>query len=857
MELTEQQFVAAVRRWFGLNEAVRQSDSYEALRAEITAALNAWTGRPSSDIMVVWTFPDRVIAYTWSADVQEREREQTWEIPWQRNEAGEIVFGQPVKVEFVGLYEPVTESAGKAAKGQRFTETIEQTLTVTEATQASGGRAVKAIGITADVINANGRRYPRRVLAEAVARLNGHLHESNGQGQFVTTGEAEHPSDKGQRASILETVVKWQAASLDAPGKVLLEGVILPTAKGRDVQVLVEAGVPIGVSMRGYGTSRTIQLDGESVQEVTELTIKGFDLVAQPSDPNGAIVEAEQAGQGEGKQTVQETQTVTEEEKKALEESQRKLQAELEESKKALADQAKQLEEAQKAQTELAARKQAEAVEAAIVESTKELKYGDALNGAFVEAVRAAKPADAAAVKAIVEAKRVEYDAIVSAAKLGGMGKGDVKVTGPVFEKETGRPEFARAAWELTESLAKAGEATRRDFSKPDQPRAALFAAAALERFDKVNQRHLLAEARAFEEAETTADLSLPYSVSRMIIEQAYPELVAASVYDFGVTDVSPAKIFYEAYAGEVGASATVTDEDVTADLNNWVAFANKRIRPGTVVLTHTSGSPTYAEGTDYVVDYEEGTFMALATITDNQALKADYVADLYRRGEGVAIPRAKNTLSDALITMYADRLATQITKEAIVFSRSQLGYDAVTRTLGNLARLLRRKIDKDILWKGLTYALKQANNSGGTWTAASDQISVLAGYIGIAKVKVHNRNYTPTGILMSATNADRLSNWTDGFKRDGFPNATLNAAGFAGGVKGLPIFMSTEYPDGYIQIVNRELVAHRVMQPMTIYGPFPSYDNGLLVAQDQYYMEEFNGSYVPVPEKTSYVKVA
>ena len=182
----------------------------------------------------------------------------------------------------------------------------------------------------------------------------------------------------------------------------------------------------------------------------------------------------------------------------------------------------------------------------------------------------------------------------------------------------------------------------------------------------------------------------------------------------------------------------------------------------------------------------------------------------------------------------------------------NELGKD-----VGRNARLLRRKIDKDILWKGLTYALKQANNSGGTWTAASDQISVLANYIGIAKVKVHNRNYMPTGIVMSATNADRLSNWTDGFKRDGFPNAVLNAAGFAGGVKGLPIYMSTEFPDGYIQIVNRELVAHRVMQPMTIFGPFPSYDNGQLVAQDQYYMEEFNGSYVPVPEKTSYVKVA
>jgi hypothetical protein len=34
---------------------------------------------------------------------------------------------------------------------------------------------------------------------------------------------------------------------------------------------------------------------------------------------------------------------------------------------------------------------------------------------------------------------------------------------------------------------------------------------------------------------------------------------------------------------------------------------------------------------------------------------------------------------------------------------------------------------------------------------------------------------------------------------------------------------------------------------------------NGIsnLLQADQYYMEEFNGSYVPVPEKTSYVKVA
>ena len=41
MELTEQQYVAALRRWFGLAEATRVDASYEALTERILAALTA------------------------------------------------------------------------------------------------------------------------------------------------------------------------------------------------------------------------------------------------------------------------------------------------------------------------------------------------------------------------------------------------------------------------------------------------------------------------------------------------------------------------------------------------------------------------------------------------------------------------------------------------------------------------------------------------------------------------------------------------------------------------------------------------------------------------------------------------
>lgn len=735
---------------------------------------------------------------------------------------------------------------------KRFLERLEQRLELVPLDEnladggmaGSGARRVRAIGITADVVNGNKRRYPLAVLERAVTALQHDLKGSSAaSGLLRVTGEAEHPSDKGGRPSVLETVVKWEAVNLNG-ASVMLDGIILPTSKGRDILTLIENGVPIGVSLRGYGTARPVKIGGETIQEVTELQITGFDLVADPSDPQARLIESQQ-----------EDVEMEDHDKELLAEAARQAQAALEEARQAQAALQAQLAEAQKAQAELAERKRMEAVEAAIADATKDLKYGSALNKLFVEAVRAAKPAQAGDVASIVEAKRKEYDQIAATAKLAAMGHQGVQVLGPVFERETGRPEFARVAWELNEALIKRGEGHRRDVMKGESM-AELFTAQVLERFDRMHQSKLLAESRMFEEAEQTSDLNLPYSVARMIIEQAYPELVAANVYDFGTTDSSQARVYYEAYAHESGGTVAVTDEAVTASTSDWVQLSNKRIKPGTVVVTNSGATVTYTEGTDYVIDYEEGKILAIATITNGQSILVDYQYDAYRKGEMQTIERAKNTLTYATLNMAADRLAMEISNEAIVFSRSQLGYDAVTRTLGNLARLIRRKIDKDVLYKGLAASLKQGNNSGGTWTAASDAVSLLVQYLGVAKTKVYNRNYVPTGIVMSVTNADRLSNW-DGFKRDGFPNAVLSAAGFAGSVKGLPVWQSTEYPDGWIQVVHRELIAHRVYQPMTFKGPFPSYSDGKLVGADQYYAEEFNGSLITVPEKSAHVKVA
>lgn len=718
---------------------------------------------------------------------------------------------------------------------KRLQERIEQRLTLAERTDGQTSRPVKAIGITANVVNANRRRYPAAVLQSAVAKLN--LAESAGQGRLVALGEAEHPGDKSGRPNLLETVVKWEASSFNG-SQVLLEGVILPTRQGQDVTALLEAGVPVGVSMRGYGETRTVKEGGRKIDEVTELTITGFDLVAEPSDPFARLTESK----GETEMD---------------EEEQKKLQEALDAERKEKEGLQKQLDEAKKAQTELDERKRQEAVEAAITEATKDLNYGDGMNGMFIKAIRAAKPDSPEAVKAIVEAKRTEYDALAAAWKLAQMGKRGVMATAPVFERETGLPAFVRPAWELSEAVSRAENRQRRNLATGEST-AERFAARYLDLYDRQYKAQLIAEARAFEEAEQVSDLNLPYSVMRTIVEQLWPELVAANVYDIGIATQSPERLYFETYAGESGATAAVADEGVTGDHGNWVALANGRLTIGTVVLTNDTGVTTYTEGTDYVVDYGAGKIMTLAagTTTDSQALLIDYSYNVMRKGELAAIQRGKNTLAYKTLEIAADRMAAQITSEAVVFSRSQLGYDALGRTLANLTRQVQRRIDEGMHYLAIAAAVQQANNSGGTWSSANDAVEKFVEKIGVAKTKVYNRYYMPTAIVMSQTNADRLSNW-EGFTRVGFPNAILTAAGFAGGVKGLPIFATPTFSDKYVLVCNREVVMHRVFQAMQLKGPFPTYSSDKLVAADQYYIEEYNGTDAPVVEKAAYMIVA
>jgi hypothetical protein len=854
--------------------------SLEYTRREISDAFGVqfpWdAGTNNYDI--VDTFADYVIAQSYG-DIN-LASDEYYKISYIKS-GDAYVFAPRDQWEVVELtYQPQTMmTESKKKSGHRFEEAVRpaQVQLLEAQDPAKGTRRIRINDlVVANKINGNKRLYSSDVVEAMVADWQSHLHESAGQGRLkILTGEVEHPTDKGKKhAEYLETVVRWD--TLDWNGERLnIEGDLILTSKGKDVAILMEAGVNPGGSIRCIGESKVEKVGGEKIEKVLWVSMNGADLVGDPSFKNSAELQESTNHQGDEDMNIEELikflkehpdvlKGLTEAHIREMGESQLKS---LEESLRAKlgigkdADIAKVLDESMSKAKQFDEMQVKSAVETAITEACKELPFGDKLNKLFIEALKTSGAKTADEVKVIAESKRKEYGAMAAEFKLSSMGFGDkgsgVYVIGDVLESETGVPEFARASFEIKESIRKHDNRPMKDLRKNESP-AALWTLKLLARFDVENRQSLLQEARMFNEAEAASDLNLPYNYSRAMIMEAFPTLVAANIFDMGVMNVPDERIYFERFVGETGFEVDITNEVVTGGAEGtWYAMTHNRVVPGTAVVTSNPAGTTYDEGDDFIIDYELGKikFLTPGDIGANDVL-VTYTYRAIRLGEDVEIERAKMQLDYQLVTAAADRVSDYITDEAIRFSRATLGWDAVARTMANMVQQIRLDIDRGLIEKALGPALGVASNSGGTWTVATDPWSLLAEYIGYAKVKVGKRYYKPTFVLSSETNADLMSNW-DGFTRQGFPNALLDAEGFVGGVKGLPWFKTTEMRDSWILVGNRQQVSHRVFNPMLIKGPFQTFGaNRKLVAAEQYYAEEYNASICPIPEKAAVVKV-
>jgi hypothetical protein len=732
----------------------------------------------------------------------------------------------------------------------------------------------------------NGRRYGHAVLQEAVAAGQRHLRESMSQGRAVLLGEAEHPTHKGGRPMFLETIVVWESLDYDTANRqVWIEGKLIENTRGKDAIATMEAGVLPGLSLRGRGMTKTVTEEDNEFEDVIWVRFTGFDLVLNPSFTDSAVtvLESDQAESSAdveaaperelgteppNEENVMEPESTPAVEAVDLEAEKTKWTAEMQETaeRQAAADEAaRDAAETKKKLARLAELEEANARHEAenwLAEAMEEIEYPKNIRERFEGMI--GEPTNLEEAQRSFASAKEMVDAFVADMRLRSRGmtiENGVDVVGPVIEQaDGGAPGFAAPAAAIAESIAQHRGKMRSDLANPRNINERL-GRDYIARYDELYAHKLIQEAREWAEAETTTQLNLPYSVTRAVIEEAFPELIAASVFDVGVVNQSPLRIWYnQAFEGEAGSYGSITDESFTSSHDAWISLAHKRITFGSVVVTTNPAGTTYVEGTDYVIDYVEGRIKVLSTgsMADATGFLADYAYKEYRKGEGLGIERARTTLSFVTVDAAADRLATQITAEAVAFSRSQLGLDIVAGNINALLKDLLRTVDGNLFGNALSEALAVANNSGGNWTSGSDAISKLVEYIGVAKVKIANRYNTPSAVVMSLTNADRLSN-SDMFTAAGArADAALDAAGYVGRVKGLNAFASTEFTDSYILVCDRQLVLHRVFQPMQLKGPFPVIDSSQRqVPSEEYYAEEFNVTAVPVPGKGATVKIS
>lgn len=152
-----------------------------------------------------------------------------------------------------------------------------------------------------DTPNGNGRSYPANVLESAIRSVSPTVQE----GRML--GELDHPEDaKVHLDKVSHKVTKLEMGS---DGSVYGEAEVLSTPAGKILESLISSGVKLGISSRGFGSTKEVNGLHE-VQDDYKLVT--FDIVSDPSTPGAfpkAVYENRENGDVKEKESMNENFT--------------------------------------------------------------------------------------------------------------------------------------------------------------------------------------------------------------------------------------------------------------------------------------------------------------------------------------------------------------------------------------------------------------------------------------------------------------------------------------------------------------------------------------------------------------------
>ena len=159
---------------------------------------------------------------------------------------------------------------------------ISAAVAITDATGEPSGW-YRQIVSKVDAVNGNTRLYPRPVYGPALKALS--------DAGFPYAGEHPHPrSFKGVDGRVLfdskvpNQAVRFRKADIDATGNVIAEFKPLQTDMGKQVQAMLDEGLPIGFSNRMTGKLVPARVNGKQVGVAKQLTLYTWDVVLNPAE---------------------------------------------------------------------------------------------------------------------------------------------------------------------------------------------------------------------------------------------------------------------------------------------------------------------------------------------------------------------------------------------------------------------------------------------------------------------------------------------------------------------------------------------------------------------------------------------
>ena len=150
---------------------------------------------------------------------------------------------------------------------------------IKESKELNGGKIVmKGVLQKADTLNQNGRIYPQAILEREVRNYQKFIQENR------ALGECDHPDSSVVELKNASHIIR----EAHMEGDVCYGTVeLLDTPSGKILQSLVEAGVTLGISSRGVGSTHR---DGDYDVVQDDFQLICWDYVSEPSTPGAFMM---------------------------------------------------------------------------------------------------------------------------------------------------------------------------------------------------------------------------------------------------------------------------------------------------------------------------------------------------------------------------------------------------------------------------------------------------------------------------------------------------------------------------------------------------------------------------------------